>query len=178
MPVIRLNFIGATSITYSFGVQLSGFAALTSAPHPDSSYAGCTPGHIGWLLQPEAECNVDAGIHRIAQVIHAIDLDHINVLRVEPIAWPRVNESERIATVLEAAIPTVVALADAKRVFPAKIGLVTVVGNAATASIAAACFQAGLSCVCCCCCASFSSGLAFFSGCCAFFSSGLAFFSC
>jgi hypothetical protein len=77
----------------------------------------------------EAQFNVDAGITRVAQVIHAVYLDYKNVLGVEPVAWPRVNESERIAAVLEAAI-TVIGLADTKPVFLPKIGPVTVVRNA------------------------------------------------
>jgi hypothetical protein len=52
-------------------------------------------------------------------------------LRVEPVAGPRVNESERITTVFEAVI-AVVGLGDTKRVFASKIGLEAVSGNAAT----------------------------------------------
>ena len=55
-------------------------------------------------------------------------------MRVEPVAGPRANESEPIAAVLEAAI-TVIALVDAKRVLPSKIGLVMIVGNAATTGV-------------------------------------------
>jgi hypothetical protein len=51
-------------------------------------------------------------------------------LGVEPIARPRVNESERIAAVLEAAI-TVIGLADTKPMLLSKIGPVTIVENAA-----------------------------------------------
>jgi len=69
---------------------------------------------------------------KVAQVIHAVNFDDINVLRVEPVVWPRVNEFEPVASVLEAAIPAVIGLADMKRVFPSKIGLETVFGNAAT----------------------------------------------
>jgi hypothetical protein len=58
-------------------------------------------------------------------------VDDINVLRVEPVAGPRVNESERIAAVLEAVI-AVVGLGDTKRVLLSKIGLEFVCGNAAT----------------------------------------------
>ena len=103
-----------------------------------------TPGYIG-----------------VAQVIHAIDLDHINILRIEPVARPRIHESERIAAVLEAVIP-VVALADTKRVLLSKIGLESVVGNAATAGMLRLLFRLGLRCAAvrflparssCCCCA-------------------------
>jgi hypothetical protein len=81
-------------------------------------------------LQCDAECKVRARVHRVAKVVHAVNLNHKNVLRVEPVAGPRVDESERITSVLKAAIG-VVALADAKRVFPSKIGLETVCGNTA-----------------------------------------------
>src|SRR5580700_9126448 len=80
-------------------------------------------------LQCEAEFKVNARVHRIAQVIHAVNLDHINVLGVEPIAGPHANESERITTVLEAVI-AVLGLADTKRVLLSEIGLVPVCGNA------------------------------------------------
>src|SRR5208337_4812344 len=69
--------------------------------------------------------------HRVAQVIHAVHVDNIDVLRVEPVAWPWVNKSEPIATVMEAA-PPVVGLADTERVLPSKVGPVTVFRNAAT----------------------------------------------
>ena len=82
------------------------------------------------LSQSDVERDVDSRVHRIAQVIHAVNLDHKNVLRVEPVAWPLVYEPEPIAAVLEAAIPAVVGLVDTKRVFPSKIGPETVVGNA------------------------------------------------
>jgi hypothetical protein len=79
-------------------------------------------------LWVDAEGNVNAWVHRVAQVIHAVNIDDINVLRVEPVGWPCADKSERIAAVLESAI-TVVALADMERVFASKIGLATVVGN-------------------------------------------------
>jgi hypothetical protein len=63
---------------------------------------------------------------------YAVNFDNKNVLRVEPVAWPRVNESERIAAVLEAAIPPVVGLADTKCVFPSKVRPEPVFWNAAT----------------------------------------------
>ena len=34
--------------------------------------------------------DIHARIHRVAQVVHAVNLDDIDVLRVEPVAWPRV----------------------------------------------------------------------------------------
>src|SRR5208282_1518738 len=83
-------------------------------------------------LQREAEYKVNAGKRRVAQVIHAVNLDHINVLRVEPVAGPRVNESESIATVLEAVIP-VIGLAHTKRVLLPKAGLETLGRNTAAA---------------------------------------------
>src|ERR1700728_1691222 len=82
------------------------------------------------LLQRYFECDVDAGVRWIAEVIHAVNLHYINVLRVEPVAGPSTNKSERVAAVLEAVI-AVIAFADPKAVFPPKIGLVTVFGNAA-----------------------------------------------
>src|SRR5271169_1684048 len=85
-------------------------------------------------LQVEAEHQVNARKRCVAQVIHTVNLDNINVLRVEPVAGPRVNESERIAAVLEAVI-AVVGPADAKRVLLPKIGLKFVCWNAAATGI-------------------------------------------
>src|SRR5208282_228257 len=83
-------------------------------------------------LQREAEYKVDARERCVAQVVHAVNLDHINVLRVEPVAGPRVPESEPIATVLEAVV-AVVAFADMEGVSSSKISPEAIVGNAATA---------------------------------------------
>ena len=87
-------------------------------------------GRADGSLGCDAECNVDAGIRRVAQVIRAIDIDNVNILRVEPVAWPCAHESERVTAIFEAAI-TVIALAHAKPVLLSKTGLETVVGNAA-----------------------------------------------
>src|ERR1700691_2602949 len=80
-------------------------------------------------LQRDINREVDARIHRVAQVIHPVDLDHINVLRIEPVAGPRPAKAKRIAAVLEAATAEI-ALTDAKRVFAPKVGLVTIIGDA------------------------------------------------
>ncbi len=97
----------------------------------DDSQAGCAlrrPPDELWL-ECEAERKVHARERCVAQVIHPVYLNHINVLRVEPVAGPRVNESERIATVLEAVI-AVVGLGDTERVLLSKIGLEFVCRNA------------------------------------------------
>src|SRR5271165_2375820 len=82
-------------------------------------------------LQRDAEHDVHARVVRVAQVVHAVNLDDKNVLRVQPVAWPHALKSEPVATILEAAI-AVVGLADAEPVLLSEIGLVTVGGNAAT----------------------------------------------
>src|SRR5580692_4385374 len=85
-------------------------------------------------LECDVEFNVHTRIHRVAQVIHAINVDDINVLRIEPVARPHANKSERIAAVLKVAI-TVIALVHAKRVSLSKVGFVTVVRNSAGALV-------------------------------------------
>src|SRR5208337_1987101 len=85
-------------------------------------------------LQRDAERNVHVWIVRVTQVVHTVNFDHINVLRVQPIARPDRLEPEPIAAVLEAVI-AVIAFADAKAMFASEIGLVTVGGNAATSSV-------------------------------------------
>src|ERR1017187_7964701 len=94
-----------------------------------------------------AECNVNARIHRVAQVVHAVNLDHKNVLRVQPVAWPQIYKFEPIAAVLEAMIPAVIGLTDAKPVFLSKLGLVPIFGNAATTGMLRRLFGPGLQCV-------------------------------
>ncbi len=83
-------------------------------------------------LQRDAEHQVHARIARVAQVVHAVYFDNINVLRVEPVARPRRLEPEPIAAVLEAVI-AVIGFANAKAMFTSEVGLVTVRGNAAAA---------------------------------------------
>lgn len=87
--------------------------------------------YVGSVLSDEAQFNVDAGIARIAEIIRAVYLDYKNLLSVEPVARPGVDESERIAAILEAAI-IVIGPVDTKPVLLPKIGSVTVVGNAAS----------------------------------------------
>jgi hypothetical protein len=96
----------------------------------------CIRAVLARLLFCDVECDVDPRIRRIAQVIHAVNFDHKDVLRVKPIAWPLVNEYEGIATVLEAAVPAVISLAHAERVLPSKTRSETFFGNtSATAAI-------------------------------------------
>jgi hypothetical protein len=82
-------------------------------------------------LQRDDEFDVHARVVRVAKVIHAVDINDINVLRIKPVAGPYAGKAEPIAAILEAAI-AVVALADTKRVFASEVGLVTVIGNAST----------------------------------------------
>jgi len=91
----------------------------------DNAYAACST-----ALECDVEFKIDAGIRRVAKVIHAADVDHKNLLRVEPVARPRGGESEPVATVLEAVI-VVIALGNSKRVFASKVGLVAIGRNAA-----------------------------------------------
>ena len=85
-------------------------------------------------LEYDADCNANTGMHRVVQVIAAINVVNVNFIGVVPVCWPRVNESEPIAAVLEARIPgdnprTV----DAEPVVTTKMGTETVVRNATTA---------------------------------------------
>jgi hypothetical protein len=89
-------------------------------------------------LEDDAERDVHARIGGIAKVVDASNLNHKNVLRVEPVAWPLVNEAEGITTVLEAAISAVFGLTDLKLVFLSKMGAVTIFWNASTSMVAAA----------------------------------------
>ncbi len=78
------------------------------------------------------ECNLDAGMPRVIQVIATPDVFDINVVVVAPADGPWLIESERIAAVLEAVVPLHHPGTDhAKRVFMAKMGTVMVVRNAA-----------------------------------------------
>src|SRR5580693_1920628 len=96
-------------------------------------------------LERDAEFDINARVHWIAQVINAVNVDDVNVLRVEPVAWPRANKSERIATVFEAVI-TVIPLVHTKRVSLPKVGLVTVVGNAVATGALRLLFRLSLGC--------------------------------
>src|SRR5580704_15864261 len=75
------------------------------------------------------QLDVDAGIHRVAQVIRAVDFNYINVFRIKPVARPSAHESERIATIFKALTPVII-LAHSKPVFLSKIGSETLLRNA------------------------------------------------
>src|ERR1700722_10977260 len=75
------------------------------------------------------QLDVDAGIHRVAQVIRAVDFNYINVFGIKPVARPSAHESERIATIFKAMAPVII-LAHSKPVFLSKIGSETLIRNA------------------------------------------------
>jgi len=72
--------------------------------------------------------NVNAGMESIKHVTPAIDVFDVNIIRVEPTFWPRVNEPKRIAAILEAAIVEIVFI-NMESVRIATIGAVMVVRN-------------------------------------------------
>ena len=79
----------------------------------------------------KVECNLDAGMPRVTQVIATPDVLDINVVVVAPAGWPGLIESEPIAAVLEAVVPINHLGTDhAERVVMTKMGTVTVVRNA------------------------------------------------
>src|ERR1700719_1151072 len=75
------------------------------------------------------QLGVDAGIHRVAQVIRAVDFNYINVFGIKPVARPSAHESERIATIFKAMAPVII-LAHSKPVFLSEIGSETLLRNA------------------------------------------------
>ena len=72
----------------------------------------------------------------IKHVIPAIDVFDVNIIRVEPTFWPRVNEPKRIAAILEAVIVEI-AFTDMEPVRIAKTGAVMVVRNTAMSAASA-----------------------------------------
>jgi len=82
-------------------------------------------------LLENVECNLDAGMPRVAQVIATPDVFDINVVVVAPAGWPWLIESEPIAAVLEAVVPVDHLGTDhAERMVMTEMGTVTVVRNA------------------------------------------------
>jgi hypothetical protein len=61
------------------------------------------------LVQVEADGNAIAGMSAVVQIVSVAVVVHVHVIAVVPIVcpvlWPRVNQTEPIATVLEAAMP-------------------------------------------------------------------------
>jgi len=79
----------------------------------------------------QAECDANAGMPWVVQVIAAPDVFDINVVVVVPAGWPWLIESEPITVVLEAVVPLDHRGTDhAERVVMTKTGTVTVVRNA------------------------------------------------
>ena len=76
-----------------------------------------------------------AGMNAVVHVIPIIHIHNVNVIVVAPIAWPRIDEPERVAAILET--PAIVlAPIDVEPVLAAKIGGVMVVRNTAMRVIA------------------------------------------
>jgi hypothetical protein len=102
-------------------------------------YARCAPSS-----QVKADSDSIAGITAVVQIVSVPVVIHIHVIAVVPIAcpvfWPRVNQSEPEATVLEAAISAYIhyrETVDAEPVILPVIGTETVIRNAVAAIPAA-----------------------------------------
>lgn len=83
----------------------------------------------------DADRDTDAGMHRVIHVITLVDVHDVNSIRVAPTNRPRIDESERVATILEAPM-IVLALIDVEPVLAAKTGRVMGVRNTAMRGIA------------------------------------------
>jgi hypothetical protein len=87
------------------------------------------------LLEYDADCDANAGIIRVAQVIPIADVINVNVVGVVPPYRPGLNKSEPKATVLKARIPANHRwAADSELVPAAKIGMEALVRYASAAS--------------------------------------------
>ena len=84
----------------------------------------------------DVDGNAYARMGWVIHVVAAVVINDVNVIRVIPSCWPRVNEPERIAAVFETPA-IVVALVDVKVVLPAKAGSVVLVRNATMIATAA-----------------------------------------
>jgi len=88
-------------------------------------------------LHRNADCNADARVPLVVHVISIVCVDNVHIVGfipvVCPVTWPRINQSEPIAAVLEAwkAANHHIGLAvDHERVVRAKVSVVPVVRDA------------------------------------------------
>ena len=88
-------------------------------------------------LHRDADRNSDAGIPLVVKVIAVVDVGDVNVIIVipvvTPIFWPRINEANPIALVLEARVPAnnqEGQAINAESVIRTKVSAITVVRNA------------------------------------------------
>ena len=97
----------------------------------DTAFVLQTPGR--WL-EHHGDRNASAGIGRVTQVIATVDVIDIDVIRVVPARWPRLNKSKPIATVLEARISADQPwAADAEFMLAPKVGTETIVRDPTSA---------------------------------------------
>jgi hypothetical protein len=96
------------------------------------------------LVQIEADGDAIAGISTVVQIISITVVVHVDVIAVVPIAgpvfWPRVNQTEPIAAILETAVAANIhhgETVDAEPVILAIVGTETVIGNAVAVVTAA-----------------------------------------
>src|SRR5580692_423632 len=84
--------------------------------------------------------DANAGMEWVIQKVPSVDVVNINVVGVKPAHWPRLTESEPVASVLEARLPLDNDRAvDHEHVLAAEICPKTVVRNAAVVAIGALC---------------------------------------
>ena len=82
----------------------------------------------------DIDCDAHAGVEAVVHVVAAVGVDHVDVVRIAPRDWPRINEAPCVAAVNKA-VTVIFGAIDVEAVLAAEVRLVMRVRNAAMVAV-------------------------------------------